>query len=208
MSTTPATGRQHPPADESVQAVAIEVNQLPDEVLLAGFGTSDPRLTAVFVRRFQRVVFGVAKTITGDLGTAEDVTLQAFEQARRHVGMHGPPRGPVRSLLRTIARDIAVDAIHAGAANPVNRDDLEGLLTTISDAPAPRLPAHEGSAELRAMLARLPANQARAVTMVSIYGMTARQIADAEGIQLSAARRRIGNGMRNLRGAYHPSAAS
>jgi RNA polymerase sigma factor (sigma-70 family) len=189
-----------PDPEREANGIPTDADQVPDEVLLAGLGTSDSRFMAVFVQRFQRLVFGVAKTITGDLGTAEDVTLQAFEQARRHARMYGPPRKPVRTWLRTIARDIAVDVVQARAAQPVNRDDLDGLLATMSAVPAPRAPAHEGPAGLRAMLARLPANQARAVTMVSIYGMTARQIADAEGIPLSTARMRISDGMQKLFG--------
>jgi DNA-directed RNA polymerase specialized sigma24 family protein len=72
-------------------------------------------------------VFGVAKTITGDLGTAEDVTLQAFEQAIGHARMSGPPRGSVRTWLRTMTRDLAVDVIRARDAQPVDRGDVEGL---------------------------------------------------------------------------------
>jgi DNA-directed RNA polymerase specialized sigma24 family protein len=162
-ATTPVTDQKRPSADESVQAMATDADQLPDDVLLAMLGTCDSRFMAVFV--------------------------QAFEQALAHARMYGPPHGPVRTWLRTIARDIAVDAIKARDAQPVNRDDLDGLLTTMSDGPA----------GLRALLGRLPASQARAVTMVSLYGMTARQIADAEGIPLSEARMRISDGMGKLR---------
>jgi RNA polymerase sigma-70 factor (ECF subfamily) len=92
-AATPATPQKHPPADEGVQAMAIDADQLPDEVLLAGLGTGDVRFMAAFVRRFQRLVFGVAKTITGDLATAEDITRRAFEQAFDQARMYGPIGG-------------------------------------------------------------------------------------------------------------------
>ena len=43
--------------------------------------------------------------------------------------------------------------------------------------------------------------------MAGIYGMTARQIADAEGIPLDTAKTRIRDGMQRLRDAYLPEDA-
>jgi DNA-directed RNA polymerase specialized sigma24 family protein len=43
--------------------------------------------------------------------------------------------------------------------------------------------------------------------MAGIYGMTARQIADAEGIPLDTAKTRIRDGMQTLRGAQLPKDA-
>jgi RNA polymerase sigma-70 factor (ECF subfamily) len=183
-----------------MRAMATDAGQLPDEELLAGLAGGDSRFVEVFVRRFQRLVLGVATTIAGDQATAEDVTVRVFEQARGHARMYGPPPGPARTWLRAIARDQTVDAIQARAANPVKGDELKQLLTTMAHTPAGL--THEGPAGLRAKLGRLPANQARAVTMASIYGMTARQIANAEGVPLSATRMRITAGMQTLRG--HP----
>jgi RNA polymerase sigma-70 factor (ECF subfamily) len=64
---------------------------------------------------------------------------------------------------------------------------------------------HEGSVVLRGTLDRLPATQARAIAMVSIFGMTAQQIADAERIPVGMARTRITDGMRKLRDAWSGS---
>ena len=51
---------------------------LPDETLLAGLGAGDADLALAFVRRFQRIVFGVAMTIVGDPAAAEDVAQQGL----------------------------------------------------------------------------------------------------------------------------------
>jgi RNA polymerase sigma factor (sigma-70 family) len=195
------------PVDESAQTMGTDANRLPDEVLLAGIGTGDVDRTAAFVHRFQRVVLGVAMTITGDPDTGEDVAQQAFEQAGRHARAYGWQHGSVRAWLTAIARDLAVDAVHARAATPVTPDDLAGLLTAMSDTSQRPAVASEGVAVLRGMLARLPATQARAVAMASIYGMTAPQIADAEGIPLDTARTRIRDGMRKLRDGHLPEDA-
>ena len=70
---------------------------LPDETLLAGLGAGDAELSLAFVRRFQRVVFGVAVTVVGDPAVAEDVAQQAFEQAWRHAQVYDSRRGTVRA---------------------------------------------------------------------------------------------------------------
>jgi RNA polymerase sigma-70 factor (ECF subfamily) len=173
---------------------------LPDEVLLAGLGTGDVDSAIAFVHRFQRVVFGVAMTITGDPGTAEDIAQQAFEHARRHAGVYHPRHGPVRAWLTAMARDLAVEVARARAAGPAVPPDLAGLLTVMSGPPERRAAGCPGTAGRPGTLDRLPAAQARAVAMASVYGMTARQIARVEGIPLGTARTLIRDGMRELSG--------
>jgi RNA polymerase sigma-70 factor (ECF subfamily) len=184
-----------------------DADRLPDEVLLARLGTGDVDFTVTFVHRFQRVVFCVAMTITGDPGTAEDVAQQTFERAWRHAQVYDSRRESVREWMTTIARNLALDVIHACPSAPVAPDDLSGLLTAMTDTPGQLAVAHEGAAVLRGTLARLPATQARALAMAGIYGMTARQIADAEGIPLDTAKTRIRDGMQRLRDAKLPEDA-
>jgi RNA polymerase sigma factor (sigma-70 family) len=184
-----------------------DADRLPDEVLLARLGAGDVDFTVTFVHRFQRVVFGVAMTVTGDPGTAEDVAQQTFERAWLHAQVYDSRRESVRAWLTAIARNLAVDVIHACASTPLAPDDLSGLLTAMTDTPGQRAVAHEGAAVLRGTLARLPATQARALAMAGMYGMTARQIADAEGIPLDTAKTRIRDGMQRLRDAKLPEDA-
>ena len=72
----------------------------------------------------------------------------------------------------------------------------------MTDTPERFAIAHDNAAGLRRALAALPAGQGRAVAMAGIYGMTARQIAEAEGIPLGTAKTRIRDGMEKLRSAY------
>jgi DNA-directed RNA polymerase specialized sigma24 family protein len=182
----------------------VDVDRVPDEVLLARLGTGDVDSAVAFVRRFQRGVFGVALAITGDLDTAEDVARRAFEHASRHARAYDWQRGSVSTWLTRIARDLGVGVIDARAAAPATPDDLAGLLTAMCRQPDP----HEGSAALRGTLDRLPATQARAVAMASIFGLTAQQIADAERIPFGVARTRITDGMRTLCDAQSGSVAT
>jgi RNA polymerase sigma-70 factor (ECF subfamily) len=178
-----------------------------DEGLLAGLGAGDAELAVAFVRRFQRIVFGVALAVTGDPGTAEDVAQQAFEQAWRHASLYDSRRGSVRAWLTTITHNLAIDVVRARSALPMDPDDLPVLLAAMSESPERLAVANDSAAGLRRALTRLPAPQARAVAMSGIYGMTAKQVADTEGIPLGTAKTRIRDGMQRLRAAFLPEEA-
>ena len=178
-----------------------------DEGLLAGLGAGDTELAIAFVRRFQRIVFGVALAVTGDPGTAEDVAQQAFEQAWRHASVYDSRRGSVRAWLTTITHNLAIDVVRARSAVPVDPDDLPVLLAAMTENPERLAVANDSAAGLRRALTRLPMPQARAVAMSGIYGMTAKQVADSEGIPLGTAKTRIRDGMQRLRAALLPEEA-
>ena len=180
---------------------------MPDEVLLAGLGAGDANLAVAFVRRFQRVVFGVAVAVLGDPTAAEDVAQQAFEQAWRHAQVYDPRRGSVRAWLSRITHNLAIDVVRARASLPVDPDDLPCMLASMTDSPEALAVAHDSAAQLRQALGRLPASQARAVAMAGIYGMTARQVAESEGIPVGTAKTRIRYGLQKLRAALLPEDA-
>ncbi|HEX4101036.1 MAG: RNA polymerase sigma factor [Pseudonocardiaceae bacterium] len=176
---------------------------LPDDMLLAGLGAGDPQMALAFVRRFQRTAFGVALAIVGDSVLAEDITQQAFERAWRHAGLYDSRRGSVRTWLTRIVHNLAVDAVRVRRPAPVDPQDLIGLIAAITDTPEQLLLAGETSAELRTALAVLPPEQARAVVMAAVHGMTAREIADVEHIPVGTAKSRIRAAMAKLHDALH-----
>ncbi len=118
-----------------MDSVGASGERLPDEVLLAGLGTGDAALSVAFVRRFQRVAFGVALAVTGDPVTAEDVAQHAFEQAWRHASVYDTRRGSVRAWLSTITHHLAVDVVRARSALPMDPDDLPTVLAGMTDSP-------------------------------------------------------------------------
>ncbi|WP_189309687.1 RNA polymerase sigma factor [Streptomyces brasiliensis] len=173
--------------------------RLPDEALLSGLATGDPELAVTFVRRFQDRVFGVAMAVTGDPQLAEDVAQQTFERAWQHAQIYDSRRGSVTTWLTTIAHNLAIDAVRARRAAPVAPEDLDTLLGVATETPEQWALADEASSRLRAAVARLPREQARALVMAGIYGMTAQQVADAEQIPLGTAKTRIRTAMAKLR---------
>lgn len=179
-----------------------------DDLLLAGLGAADPELSLAFVRRFQRTVFGVAYTVLGDTRLAEDVAQQAFERAWTHAAVYDARRGTVAAWLATITHNLAVDAVRARRPTPLDPADLDALLTAVTRTPEGDALATESARELRAAIAALPPEQARALVLAAYRGMTAAEIAVAESIPLGTAKSRIRAAMLRLHGALVPGSVS
>ena len=183
---------------ENMSIRRAPVGRMSDDMLLAGLGMGDAQAAAAFVRRFQPMVFGVALAVVGDRGLAEDIAQQAFERAWRHAGLYDPRRGSVRTWLTRIVHNLAVDAARIRRPAPVDPDELLPLLTAITESPERRTLT---SAQLRTALAALPAEQARAVVLAAVHGLTAREIADAENVPVGTAKSRIRAAMTKLHAA-------
>ncbi|MGH9082458.1 MAG: RNA polymerase sigma factor [Acidimicrobiales bacterium] len=185
-----------------MRPIGLPTEQLNDEALLAGFGAGDEELAVAFVRRFQTRVFGVALAIVGQRKTAEDVAQLAFERAWRHAGAFDPLRGSVQTWLTTIVRNLAIDTVRVRVPQPVDTAALVDRV--VGRTPERHGPEHlamaaESAGQLRAALRLLPAEQARAVVLASIAGMSASQVAASEGIPLGTAKTRIRAAMGRLR---------
>ena len=63
-----------------------------DDTLVAGLASGDRDAASAFVRRFQRRVYGLARTIVADDRAAEDIAQEAFVRAWKHAGAYDPRR--------------------------------------------------------------------------------------------------------------------
>jgi RNA polymerase sigma factor (sigma-70 family) len=170
-----------------------------DEALLAGLAAGDRDASAAFVRRFQRRVYGLAVTIVGDRGLAEDVAQEALVRAWQRADTYDPRKGRVLSWLLAIARNIAIDNLRLRRAEPVDPEILAARLQLDASAgPDAQVPERE---YLRHALALLPEEQRRAVVLASFYGRTANEIGELEGVPIGTAKTRIRTGMLRLREA-------
>jgi RNA polymerase sigma factor (sigma-70 family) len=176
-----------------------QTERLTEDLLLAGFSVGDEALAAAFVHRFQRTVFGVALAVIGGDGRlAEDVAQQAFERAWKHAALYDPRRGTVGAWLSRITHHLAVDTLRTRRTPPMDPSDLEDLLGAVTWTPEGAALAAETAGEVRAAIASLPIPQARALALARLWGMTAREIADAEHVPLGTVKSRIRTGLLQL----------
>lgn len=176
-----------------------------DDALLAGLSSGGPEVGLAFVRRFQRQIYGVALAVVGDPTLAEDVAQQAFIRAWKAAPAFDARRGSVRTWLTTITHNLAIDATRGRKARPLDPSDLVRLMGSGPDETEAWSLREESASELRSAIGGLPPEQGRAIVMAGVYGLTAQEVADAEGIPLGTAKTRIRSAMAKLRSALEPS---
>jgi RNA polymerase sigma-70 factor (ECF subfamily) len=173
-----------------------------DETLVAGLAAGDRDAASAFVQRFQRRVFGLARTIVAEDRAAEDIAQEAFVRAWRHAGAYDPRRGSVVGWLLTITRNLSIDAVRVRTPLVVDPGALLGYDRPSAErGPGEAVELGDDRARLRAALARLPEEQARAVVLAGLLGHTAREISEMEGIPLGTAKTRIRSALLRLRAA-------
>jgi RNA polymerase sigma factor (sigma-70 family) len=205
MSTSQPTCRTNPQSVRSARSysgVMRHLDRLPDDALLAAVALDERDAAAVFVRRFQRRVYGLAVTMTHDATLADDIAQITFERAWRHAGSYDVRRGSVATWLLTITRNLAIDSMRVRRAIPFDADLLDRLLPASSGVD-PQQAAVESDqlGRLGVELAGLPVDQRRAVLLATLAGRTAVEIAEIEGVPLGTAKTRIRTGLRRLRAA-------
>jgi RNA polymerase sigma factor (sigma-70 family) len=95
-----------------------------DEALLASMAMGDQAAAVVFVRRYQRRVFGLAYSMTNDASVAEEVAQEALIRVWRHAPVFDHRRGSVTSWVLTITRNLTIDALRMRRAVPTDPDDF------------------------------------------------------------------------------------
>jgi RNA polymerase sigma-70 factor (ECF subfamily) len=173
-----------------------------DDALVAGLAAGDQDAAAAFVRRFERRVYGLARTIVSDDRAAEDIAQEAFVRAWRHAGAYDPRRGSVVGWLLTITRNLAIDAIRVRrpvAFDPIALVSLDGVSS--EREPHEHAELSDDTARLRVALADLPEEQGRAVVLAGLLGYTAREVGEMENIPIGTAKTRIRTALIRLRAA-------
>jgi RNA polymerase sigma-70 factor (ECF subfamily) len=180
----------------------VAEGELSDEGLLAGMAVGEQAAAVTFVRRYQRRVFGLAYSMTGDTGVAEDVSQEAMLRAWKHAPVFDPRRGSVASWVLTITRNLAIDALRLRRAVPTDPDDFAAAaLRSNEHDPEDAVRRGEVRDLVRGGLDTLPPEQRRAVVLAAVYGRTAMEISESEGIPLGTAKTRIRTALIRLRAA-------
>jgi RNA polymerase sigma factor (sigma-70 family) len=173
-----------------------------DEALLAGMAVGEQAAAIEFVRRYQRRVFGLAYSMTSDKGLSEEVAQEALIRVWRHAPVFDARRGSVTSWVLTITRNLTIDALRMRRAVPTDPDDFAAeAMLSLEHNPEDAVQRGDVRDMVRTALSALPAEQRRAVVLAAVYGRTAMEISEQEGIPLGTAKTRIRTGLIRLRAA-------
>jgi RNA polymerase sigma-70 factor (ECF subfamily) len=163
------------------------------EGLLAG---DDAAIRAIY-GRFGRPIYSMGLRLLGSREAAEELTQDVFLTAWRKAARFDPARGRLSTWLMTIAHNLAVDRLRRETG--VTRPTLV-LVDEVPDTPGVAEEEHviERDAALRAIESLSDAEK-RLIARTYFRGLTAREIAEADGIPLGTVKTRLRSALIKVR---------
>jgi RNA polymerase sigma-70 factor (ECF subfamily) len=165
------------------------------EGLLAG---NEDAIRALYAR-YARPIFTLGLRLLGSREAAEELTQDVFLAAWRKAARFDPNRGRLSTWLMTIAHNLAVDRLRreTGATRPhlVLVDEVPEVIGAEEDESL-----LERDAALRALTCLSDAER-RLLARAYFGGLTAREIAEADGIPLGTVKTRLRTALIKVRKA-------
>ena len=160
-----------------------------EQQLVEGLLVGDPEAVRALYARFGRPVYTLGLRLLGTREAAEELTQDVFLTAWRKAARFDATRGRLSTWLMTIAHNLAVDRLRRETG--VTRPTLV-LVDEVPDTPG----ANEEEAvverdvAMRA-LGSLSESERRLLARAYFRGLTAREIAEADGIPLGTVKTRL-----------------
>lgn len=170
-----------------------------DEALFAGYASGDPEAAAVFVRRVERKVYGLALAIVRDPAEAQDVAQEAFVRAWRFAASFDERRGSVLAWLLGITRNVALDSVRGRGRRPEPvGDDLPAAQIDPVDV-GDLVDRRADAARALASLQELPTSQREALVAVTLLGLSTREVSERAAVPHGTVKTRVRLALRKLR---------
>jgi RNA polymerase sigma-70 factor, ECF subfamily len=151
----------------------------------------DEEAIAEVFDRYAPFLYGLARRVTGERGSAEDVVQEVVTTLWTHPERYDPARGTLRAFLGVQAHRRAVDAVRRDVRRNARENRLQALTPPGRDA-APDESDSLGLVDaVRQAIGRLPAAQRRAVELAYFEGFSQRELASALGIPEGTAKSRL-----------------
>jgi RNA polymerase sigma-70 factor, ECF subfamily len=165
------------------------------EALLAG----NEEAVRTLYARYARPIFTLGLRLLGSAEAAEELTQDVFVAAWRKAARFDPSRGRLSTWLMTLAPNLAVDRLRreTGATRPhlVLVDEVPEVIGADEDEPL-----IERDAAIRA-LETLSDAEKRLLARAYFGGLTAREIAEADGTPLGTVKTRLRTALIKVRRA-------
>ncbi len=179
---------------------ASESLTIDDETLLGLIRSQDESALSSLYERYSRRLYSIALRITGDSGSAEEITQDVFQAVWQRAAQFRPNSGSVQAWLGGIVRHRAIDEVrsrwHRARQNEFTLDTMPDLHAAME-----RGWEHLSilRADMRAALARLPVKQRQALELAFYGGLTSQEIASRLGESVGTIKSRLRLGLDKLR---------
>jgi RNA polymerase sigma-70 factor (ECF subfamily) len=204
MDGARTTGENHPERASRIPEGTLVHHDGPllpteEQQLMEGLLAGDDVAIRALYARFSRPVYTMGKRLLGSREAAEELTQDVFLTAWRKAARFDPARGRLSTWLMTIAHNLAVDRLRreTGVARPTLV-----LVDEVPDAPGvdEEWLLMERDAAMRA-LSTLSDAERRLLTRAYFRGMTAREIAESDGVPLGTVKTRLRSALIKIRKA-------
>lgn len=183
----------------------MDFSAFDDQALIEYIVDGQADALSALYERYSRLVFSLARHITGDDGHAEEITLDVFTRVWQKADTYRAGRAKVNTWITSLARHRAIDVVRREQARPegssVRLDQVDYDLH--SRQPNPESAAVRAFEQrwVREAIAGLPEEQRQALSLAYYGGYTHQQIADKLGLPLGTVKTRIRLAMQKLRHA-------
>jgi len=174
-----------------------ELDELPDDALLARMATGDREAFAALYRRRRRDVYRFALHVGGSSSLAQDVTQEVFLALIHDAGKYQPGRAGALAWLLGIARN----HVRRGLARDRRLEPLEtgeSSAGVTPDGPLADLLRREHLAALHQALLDLPVRFREAVVLCDLHELSYEDAAAAIGCAVGTLRSRLHRGRRRI----------
>lgn len=184
--------------------------RLSDEELLALVADGRTEALEAFYDRYAGLVLALARRITRDLQSAEEVVQDTFITVWRQSGSYDPLRGRPYSWLVRIARNRAIDEFRRASARDRRSQSSEREFADEAPGPAQRVAAAAGREDLRRLVGEalevLPGPQREVVELSYFRGLSQTEISTRTGTPLGTVKTRMRLALGKLREKIRPEA--
>lgn len=161
-------------------------------------------LSALY-ERYSRLVYSLARHITGDDGHAEEITLDVFTRVWEKAGTYQGDLARVNTWITSLARNRSIDVLRREKARPegssIGLDRVDYDLHSRQPNPESAAVSAFHQRRVRQAIAELPDEQRRALSLAYYGGYSHQQIADKLSLPLGTVKTRIRLAMQKLRRA-------
>lgn len=164
--------------------------------LMRRLRSGDEEAIRVVYARFSRPIYGLGLRLLGSPESAEELTQDVFLAAWRKADSYDPARGRLSTWLMTIGHNMAIDRLRR------DRRHAATIPMELEDRPVEGEPEDAGVLD-RVTAVRivgvLGAAERRLLMLAYHRGLTAREIAEADGIPIGTVKTRLRAALIKLR---------
>jgi RNA polymerase sigma factor (sigma-70 family) len=171
-----------------------EDQAVPGEQLLPAVARGEAQAVEVCMARYAPLVWSLAKKLSRDVNTLEELVQEIFVDIWRSAGRFDPAKASEAAFIATIARRRVIDRQRRSTRSEP-AEELEESSAGAEDPGFEAIDTRDEARRASAALDLLKPNQRRLILMSVVEGLTHEEIATATGLPLGTIKSHIRRGL-------------